>query len=80
MTEWQPIETAPKDGTHILAYMENAVIEAWWEDTSYGNPEYEGRGEWECPNLSSHGCGCCSIFNDAPTHWMPLPHAPEAAS
>lgn len=76
MTDWQPIETAPKDGTHILAFMEGAVIEAWWEDMSYGEPDRAGMGEWECPRLSSHGCGCCCSTNDWPTHWMPLPTPP----
>lgn len=63
---WQPIETAPKDGTHILAYMDDAAIEAWW-DQRYG---------WECVVMSSHGCGCCGSSNDDPTHWMPLPPKP----
>ena len=68
--DWQPIETAPKDGTRILVYMEGAIIEAWWEDG------YSG-GEWDCVSMSSHGCGCCRSTNDAPTHWVPLPAKPE---
>ena len=63
---WQPIETAPRDGTHILVLMEDAVIEAWWH----------GSGEWNAVIVSSHGCGCCSRENDEPTHWMPLPAKP----
>jgi hypothetical protein len=67
---WQPIETAPRDGTHILVLMEDAMIEAWW-DTTYGT------GEWDCVSVSRHGCGCCSSENDEPTHWMPLPARPS---
>lgn len=77
MTGWQPIESAPKDGTHVLVYMEETIIEAWWDDMSYGDPDLAGYGAWECPSLSSHGCGCCSSYNDAPTHWMPLPEKPQ---
>ena len=68
---WQPIETAPKDGTHILVIIEDAVVEAWWDE----NEGY--RSEWSTPSLSSHGCGCCSGNNDEPTHWMPLPVRPS---
>lgn len=71
--QWQPIETAPKDGTWIILgyypdYMEgeqqgNHSQIAWWNDT---------RQLW-CNNdkfLNATG-----IFS--PTHWMPLPEGPK---
>jgi len=71
---WQPIETAPQDGAHILVLMEDAVIEAWWQPGIRARP-----GKWDCVSLPSHGCDCCAIDNKEPTHWMPLPAAPEVA-
>lgn len=60
---WQPIETAPKDGTCILLFIEGQVTEGWWDDTY---------NAWGTAILSSHGCGCCSSDNEAPTHWAVL--------
>lgn len=68
MSKWQPIETIPKDGTHILTYMEKTIVEAWFDN---------GCSEWVTKDLSSTGCGCCGSENDEPTHWMPLPEPPE---
>ena len=59
---WQSIETAPKDGTHILLFIEDQVTEGWWE---------EGY-TWKTALLSSHGCGCCADDNEEPTHWAVL--------
>jgi hypothetical protein len=66
--KWQPIETAPKDGTRILLFIEDQVIEGHWDDSW---------PMWCTAYLSSHGCGCCSSSNEEPTHWMPLPAKPE---
>jgi hypothetical protein len=80
--KWQPIETAPKDGTDIIL---GAPVQ-----------EYQGRrveprstiGHWDT------GAGfLCDIDDDGdpswmswdggfttenpPTHWMPLPEPPE---
>lgn len=71
MTKWQPIATAPKDGTRILLFQPKGdgedstrtVAEAAWLDYV---PEESG---W------------CMAEGDVwlcPTHWMPLPDAPEA--
>jgi hypothetical protein len=65
-SEWQPIETAPKDGTYILLFIEDSVISARWRIA-----------DWDVAVLSSHGCGCCASGNSAPTHWMPLPEPPK---
>jgi hypothetical protein len=61
MSEWQPIETAPKDGTAILVFHNRMVIEAW----------YSGRwGRFVQSETGGHN-------GIAPTHWMPLPAPPK---
>jgi len=62
---WHPMASAPKDGTHILLLVENAVIQAWWR-----------RDWWEVPHLNPMGCGCCSSNLDPPVAWSPMPEWP----
>jgi hypothetical protein len=68
---WRPIETAPKDGTHILIKVEGFVIEAWWEIDPDGDA-------WRVAWIGVHGCGCCGggHENTKPTHWMLMPEPP----
>jgi len=76
--DWQPFETAPRDGTEILVYREDAgVFTAHYveEDahlSSYLNPP-EGDFYW----FSATGE---DLTNDMPTHWRPLPDGPALAS
>lgn len=70
MTDWQPIETAPKDGTEFLACDVRAAGEpmavislAAQEDILLGFP-------WRMQG------GSTTYSNDAFTHWMPLPEPP----
>lgn len=61
MTEWQPIETAPKHGTLILLYEPRPDTHA-----------YEiGFYDCGCWFGSDH------MYTVYPTHWMPLPDPPE---
>lgn len=64
MSEWQPIETAPKDGSLILTYDGcNSRVVEWWSEFKYW--DYIGDGFYR------------SEFSDHdPTHWMPLPAPP----
>ena len=66
MTEWQPIETAPKDGTtHILVLDDGwFCISAWWDDSERN----EGGQCWKSSQWHSWL---------TPTHWMPLPEPPK---
>lgn len=63
-SEWRPIETAPRDGTEILATDgENRFI------TAYLPSQCSGFG-------SIHSC--CGYYKDLePTHWMRLPEMPK---
>ncbi|MDE4303574.1 hypothetical protein PXK30_09845 [Phaeobacter gallaeciensis] len=68
---WQPIETAPKDGTPILLYSDDAVAQGrmkraggcavdWWHDAKRDGCTFTGWGK----------------FNKTywpPSHWVALP-------
>ena len=58
---WQPMETAPKDGTTVdLWSIDTRLPDAWFED---GKWKVGGElGDYVVPN---------------PTHWMPLPAPPS---
>ena len=60
--QWQPIETAPKDGTRVLAWAHsylNSTVIMWM-----GDWYHEGSGTEFGPRHK-------------PTHWMPLPQNPR---
>jgi hypothetical protein len=60
---WQPIETAPRDGTEILAY--NAFAGRYL--TRFVDGEWPKYG-WD--NMTG-------VWYPRPTHWMPLPPPPS---
>lgn len=67
MSEWQPIETAPKDGTYIiLARFYGASVE-----------EVVG-GDWNLhPKAGEEGLHGFEAWISHATHWMPLPAPPH---
>jgi hypothetical protein len=74
MTEWHPIETAPKDGTNILVYKQ--FQRHLWLDHGYDH--YIEIAYWD----DKHDGGWwINAFappsNKDPTHWMPLPESPK---
>ncbi len=87
MSEWQPIETAPKDGTPILAYCGGFVeMIAWfdgWKDglvTSPSGPCWgysTGRGDRFPDEGWDTFTGCYATPEYKPTLWQPLPETPE---
>ncbi len=78
-SSWQPIETAPKDGTPILVfkpageYGELLELVAWETLTHCLDDPESG---WLCPYSEQDERGG-GVFVDNPTHWMPLPTPPE---
>ena len=77
--EWQPIETAPKDGTNILAwnynpnYLVNPYI-AWFGVDL--NEADDRKKEWLTGDGDDFSTG--HYFTPCqPTHWMPLPEPPK---
>lgn len=70
MSEWQPIETAPKDGTEILGWCQRLGRHI----VSWGcQPQHNPHHFW----ISS----TCNINHiDQPTKWMSLPDPPPSGS
>jgi len=64
MKTWQPIETAPKDGTYILT---------WYREDNLISKE-----KWAAPfGFCAHWCdGFRPTFGHDPEMWMPLPKPP----
>jgi hypothetical protein len=81
MSEWQPIETAPKNGTRLLlwdAKRSVAVSGHWHNDPGMDNPSaYEPPWQWWVSDdeLIMWDGGP----DDKPTHWMPLAAPPVSS-
>ena len=71
---WQPISTAPKDGTEFQAWVLNGPGPGFWDPRArfdadgafqlWGRVDYDEDG-WDChPGWT-------------PTHWQPLPAPPQ---
>lgn len=79
MSEWQPIETAPKDGTLVLLTIGTHTGVGRWavisrrdtlNDTDDDVAVFDYEFGWRSPNDKR-------INGKQPTHWMPLPQPPE---
>jgi hypothetical protein len=84
---WQPIESAPKDGTPIDIILNGRRIpDVWWGRPNHACGE-AGRYCDSCPTVD----GWCDLFgyvvdkegaeSSSPTHWMfslPAPRSPDA--
>ena len=72
---WQPIETAPKDGTHILVYAYGEYSSAYYVAKEIDDEEYCGKGMYRKVKIDA---GYLHYETDKyPTHWMPLPEPPK---
>jgi hypothetical protein len=74
VSEWQPIETAPRDGTRILAlvsevggHLTGRMFSVWHEGVT--------------PSGFNHGWAVYPGFGGVDdnwfSHWMPLPEPPQ---
>ena len=81
--EWQPIETAPKDGTEILVWRSDCgILLARWDapENFLSDRECEELGEsaeqydWLYADFVAGGR---MEGAEAPTHWQPLPDGPN---
>lgn len=81
---WQPIETAPKDGSEILVFRDGEVAVAMWRNPFLDIME---QAEWLSltatdPNGRRSACRMEARFpheivhSGTPTHWQPLPASP----
>ena len=76
--QWQPIETAPKDGTNIDIWIgrerrtdvrwrmsQDSPNRVWWCELAFD----DWKDRWIWSNLAQE-------FSVSPTHWMPMPSPP----
>lgn len=80
---WLPIETAPKDGTHIILSNGATVAEGWWEyQEPYIREKRDIDGRYIDQEESDGFDGwldCQGGMQPDPTQWMPLPAAQPGA-
>ena len=79
---WQPIETAPNDGTRILANCGTEYQPPWavrvllWYDALQWEGEYGPDSGWikDLPDETTDA----EFTEHDPSHWMPLPDPPAS--
>jgi hypothetical protein len=78
MSEWQPIETAPKDGTPILIWQPDRDPKP---NDGYCDDHRYAIGYWRLAHpgwtINATPWGNRNSASVNPTHWMPLPEPPR---
>jgi hypothetical protein len=88
MTEWQPIDTAPKDGTHFLTtsrYLGGEIFICTWGDRAmvHSDGKEHHSGWWVVGIPKRYYAGWGPFYSPIkqddlmPTHWMHLPAPPK---
>lgn len=75
MSDWQPIETAPKDGTFVDLWAGGRR----WTDCRFGPVDYKLVPGWGRDGGNAHEHGYSGKTVDEvkdPTHWMQIPAPP----
>ena len=72
--EWQPIETAPKDGTFYIAWSSD------FGPVVCNQPDGRYPGRWVRVRTAKLWAGVSDYCAERATHWMPLPPPPTAES
>lgn len=67
MGDWQPIETAPRDGTRVLLAWGGAVVVGFYLDNSKTEHSWAG---WRVPSMEATPRGLIA-------GWMPMPEGPQ---
>lgn len=92
MADWQPIDTAPRDGSDVLVLRDCAGVAivhiAWyrsredWESSGKYFGGWDSLEDWEGWWSYTRNSATQEKLEgaDAPTHWMPLPEAPSTKS
>ncbi len=62
---WSGIESAPRDGTRVLLWMDGSIYFGSW----FNNKAYPTISRWKVEVPPS--------WQDQPTHWLPLPSPPK---
>jgi hypothetical protein len=67
---WQPIATAPKDGTHVDLWVNGQRLpDCWWFEADDVDAYWVQR--------YSETKSAFFDVDGEPTHWMPIPKGPE---
>lgn len=72
MSNWQPIKTAPRDGTIILVYLPWPHKSYRVRQASYGGQNSNKPNQWYIYFNRSDA----RYIDIEPTHWMPFPNPP----
>lgn len=71
---WQPIETAPKDGTHILLFCPNdepQIVVGYWL--------HDGSEIWDGWAFADEALSDIEPDGPNPTHWKEKPDTPDVS-
>lgn len=78
MSEWLPIETAPKDGTDVIVmymHIDTQIVHNAFYASEEENWEPEDYGWWSYTNSEVSRTKLEGWMT--PTHWIPLPKRPK---
>ena len=67
---WQPIETAPRDGTRLLTW-DGEDMQLAWVKRDFSDPEWDKH-----LNFWVYTDEELTYYDYQPTHWQPLPSPP----